>query len=413
VIEAIRRNRATIALVLLLAIGAVIAQVAANRDAAQRGGTILSSRDASPRGSLALALWLERLGYRVSQLAGAASTPDDTIRYLFVLRPTTRVTQTEARAVINWVRRGGTLVYVPSLVPTFGATGVDVGDGLGGELDVALKLASGANAATPRSAAPVLPFFTSPAGLSFVVADTGALGLGSDAWVPILEVPTAVPAQVVAAERRYGAGRAYAVASESFFDNAHLANADNAALVLNLLARGAGERVVAFDEYHHGEIAAPDLASAARASPWGWAVIYAALVTFLFALWSGRRFGPPLARERSPGRSAADYVTSFAGLLQRSPGSRGAAVAWAQAQYARLVRRELARAHGIRADLPAGDLARRLAERRPIDPIALAKHLTALDGPPLGQKQLLAELRQLEPILRTLVPLSSDQDRRS
>jgi Domain of unknown function (DUF4350) len=413
VIEFLRRNRATIALVLLLVIGAIIAQVAADRDASQRGEAVLSSRDASPRGSLALALWLERLGYRVSQLAGAVSTPDDTIRYLFVLRPTTRLTQTEARAIVNWVRRGGTLVYVPSLIPTFGATGVDVGDGLGSELDVALQVASGASTATPRSAAPVLPFFTSPAGSSFVVADTGALTLGADAWVPLLQVPTAGPAQIVAAERRYGAGRAYAVASAGFFDNAHLANADNAALVLNLLARGAEERVVAFDEYHHGEIAATDLASVVRASPWGWAMIYATLVTLLFGLWSGRRFGPPLARESLPGRSAADYVTSFAGLLQRSPGSRGAAVAWAQAQYARLVRRELARAHGIRADLPAGDLASRLAERRPIDPTALAEHLTALDGPPLGQRQLLAELRQLEPILRTLVPLSSDQDRRS
>lgn len=402
----LRRNREIVALVLLLVLGAVVAQVAANRDAAGRQGPILSSRDANSTGALALALWLERLGYRVTQLEGSRSSPDDTVRYLFVLKPANRFSRADASAVINWIRRGGTLLYVPSIVPSFGSVGVGPGDGLGAEINLGLSggLRGGDSAARPANA--VLPFFETPPGSRFSVADPWTLDLKDSAWVPLIDLATTGTSQVIAAERRYGAGRVYAVASASFFDNAHLAEADNFALVLNALARGADERVVAFDEYHHGEMAAPDLVSALRVSPVGWAIAYAAIATFLFALWSGRRFGPPVARVGQAGRSAADYVTAFAGLLQHGPGARGATIAWAQAQYARLVRRELARAHGVRADLPAGDLARLLADRRPIDPVELAAHLVALGGPPVGEGRLLAEMRGLEPILRTLVPHS-------
>ncbi len=52
-------------------------------------------------------------------------------------------------------------------------------------------------------------------------------------------------------------------------------------------------------------------------------------------------------------------------------------------------------------------LGRRPLPGRPIGQMALAEHVTALDGPPLGEKRLLDELRELEPILRVLVPPAS------
>jgi hypothetical protein len=76
-------------------------------------------------------------------------------------------------------------------------------------------------------------------------------------------------------------------------------------------------------------------------------------------------------------------------------------VDWVQQQYAGLLRRRLARLLGVRADLPGEDLARLLAERRPVDREELAGHLAALDGPPLGQRALLTHVRAVEQILRT------------
>jgi hypothetical protein len=405
----LRRNHAMVALVLLLGFGAVVAQLGAERNEPANGGPPLASRDAGPNGSLALALWLDRLGYRVTTLAGATSTPDDAIGDLFVLEPAEPFSASDARAVLDWVRRGGTLVYVPGPLAAVEASDFALGDQLGTALDVRLQVAPGPGSADVRPAVPSLPFFDAPRGTRFTASGPWILALGTDAWVPLLELPSGSSrgntTPVVAAERRYGSGRAYAVSAPSFFDNTHLSEADNASLVLNILARGGANRVVAFDEYHHGEITAPDLAAAVRGSPWGWALIYGATLTFIFAVWSGRRFGPPLIRERQPGRSTADYVTAFAGLLQRNPGKGGTTITWAQGEYRRLVRRALARAHGVRADLPAGELARILAERRPIDAAELARGLGALDGPPLGERRLLAELRSLEAVLRKLVAL--------
>ncbi len=402
----LRRHREFVALALLLLLGAVVAQIASSAST-PAGGPTLASEDASPAGSLALALWLEQLGYRVTRLQDDRSTPDDSIRYLFILRPTLRFSQEDASAVVNWVRRGGTLVYVPAFVPDVGASGPVPGDGLSSSLNLTLEAAPNANATGSSPASPVIPFFVDPPASRFRYDGFWALRLDNAAWVPLVDLDPTNATSVIAAERRYGSGRVFAVASDAFFSNAHVGDDDNSTFVLNVLARGAEQRTVAFDEYHHGITAATDLLTGLRGVPVGWAIAYGALVTFGFAVWSGRRFGPPVTRPRPPGRSAADYVSAFAGLLQRGPGKPGAAIAWSQTQYARLVRRSLSRAHGVRADLPAGDLARLLADRRPIDAAALARHLTAIDAPARGEGKLLAEMRELEPILQTLVPPST------
>jgi hypothetical protein len=242
-----------------------------------------------------------------------------------------------------------------------------------------------------------LSFFTAPAASSFAVHDPTVLDLRDDAWVPLVRDASA--GGIIVATRQLGLGRVYVATTDALFSNAHLADADNAALVLNVLARLPPRADVVFDEYHHGEASAPDLARVALASPWGWAILYAALASFVFVLWAGRRFGPALVTPRAPGRSAADYVTAFAGLLQRQAAAGSDARGWAQHRYARHVRQRLARAHGLRADLPPTDLARLLAERRPIDAGALARSLAALDGSNLTERALLARIRELEPIL--------------
>jgi hypothetical protein len=179
------------------------------------------------------------------------------------------------------------------------------------------------------------------------------------------------------------------------FSNLGIAAQDNEAFVLNILARHPGRRAAAFEEYHHTVLERPDLADTIRTSPWGWSLIYAALIGGIFLVWGGRRFGPALVQERVMARSGGDYVVAFAGLLQKAR-----AVGWVQEQYAGLVRRRLARELAVRADLSVDDLARLLGERRNVDAPALTEQLRALEGPPLGQRALLHTVRSVEQMLR-------------
>ncbi|MBI4492987.1 MAG: DUF4350 domain-containing protein [Chloroflexi bacterium] len=387
-IRLLLRHRAPLMLALLLLGGAVAAQSAAGCDQRSLGGRLLSSRDACPAGALALALWLDQLGYQVGRMEGLAASPDESTELLFVLRPTRRFDRAEARATLDWVRRGGVLVYVPSMLPGEGAAPGLPSDGLADELALALRFGP-----MVERVAPSFPFFSAPPGSRFVVQSSSGLELRDDTWLPLM----GDGGRVLAAARLLGRGRVYAAASEALFTNQGLGEDDNATFLLNVLARHPTLRAVAFDERHHGIIEPPDLAGVVRSSPWGWALMYAAAVSFGFLVWGGRRFGPALVPERTPRRSSGEYVTAFAGLLQRAR-----AADWAQAQYTHLLRRHLARTLGVRADLPAADLARRLAERWPIDSAGLAERLAALDRPRLGERGLLVHVRALEQMLRVL-----------
>lgn len=377
------RHRATVMLAALLVIGAVAGQLAADRG---RSGPPLASDSSTEGGALALAMWLQDMGYRVERLDGSASL--DGVDLLFVLEPLRRFDRPEAQVVLDWVRRGGVLVYVPggSVLRTISPEAP--GDGLSDDLEIGASFGPRVNRARPA-----VPFFTHPPGSDFAVNSPRFLEPRTDAWAPLL----VAEGRVLAASRRLDAGYVYAASSAPLFANEGIARADNAAFMLNLLARHAPRQGVGFEEYHHSLIARPSLIDEMRTSPWGWAVGYAAIVAFAFLVWGGRRFGPAVVPEAQPRRSAAEYIVSFAGLLQKAR-----AAEWVQRQYATLVRRRLGRALGVRADAPAPDLARLAGERRLIDAAALGEHLAALDGPPLGERALLARVGSLEVILGEL-----------
>lgn len=385
---ALARHRAAALLALLMVAGAVAAQVAADRDRTRSEGPALSSRDAGGSGALGLSLWLQRLGYQVRQVEGTQSVPDDSIDVLLVLRPTQRFDQDQIRSLRAWLDEGGVLVYLPGFIASAAAIPPLSGDGLSDIIEVGRRI--GPLAERGEAA---LPFFTVPPAAEFALRSDAALELWNDAWVPLI----VGGGRTFAATRQYGSGRVYALGAEALLANDGVAHLDNPALLLNILERYPAARSIGFDEYHHGVISAPDFFDAARSSPWGWAIAYASVATFGFAVWGGRRFGPPVVPVRSPARSTGDYVTAFSGLLQRARAAN-----WAQAHYAQLIRRGLARSHGIRADLPATSLASLLAARRAFDSDALAEHLTVLDGRPVGERALLGRVRSVERILRTL-----------
>lgn len=381
-----RRNRLWALLAILVFSGAVVAQVVAEHNRST-GGPGLSSTDPAPGGTLALALWLEELGYQIARIEDRSPGADEA-DVVFVLAPVRPLDEAEVEALLAWVRRGGLLVYTPSSGTLTSLLGGSAGaDRLLRRVGSQLTIGPGVDEAGPS-----LPFFRSPPAASFRVGTFWSLG-GEEPWVPLVEGS----GQVIVATRALGEGRVYVSASGAFFSNDGIERADNHALVLNALRRHPHVRSVAFDEYHHQVIERPSLAAAARGSPWGWAAAYAAGLSFLFLVWGGRRFGPAVVTEQMAARSAGDYVAALGGLLQRAR-----ALDWAQRQYASLTRRRLGRILGVRPDLPAADIVGLAASRRAVDTDAMAEHLVALDGAPLGQRDLLARVRAMEHLIHGL-----------
>jgi len=370
-----RRHGALALLVLLVVAGALIAQGAA---AEGPRGIALSSADSDAQGALALASWLQEIGYRVSR---------DGVRnaqVAFVLEPVRAYDLEEARGLLAWVEAGGTLVYVPSRLD-LPRMFIEPGraDHLQQALGLQVKTGQYVDEAEGWEA-----FFKQPYGRRFQVRTFRRLESSDNAWLPIITSPGTSGA--IALTRQMGAGRIYATSAESLLDNAGIGQWDNRSFVLNILARQGGQNV-GFEQDHHSLIGRPQLIDVARSSPWGWGVAYAALVTFLFLLWGGRRFGPVLAPDRPPARGTGEYATAFAGLLQRAR-----AAGWAQTEYARIFRTRLARRLGASPDVPAERLAGLYGERYRRDPGLIADPLQALEGRPLGERALLSQVRQLE-----------------
>jgi hypothetical protein len=381
-IATLRRRRTLVMIVMLALNAAVAAQVIADRTR-EHGGPALSSADADSSGALGLARWLESLGYRVERMPESAAL--DSADVLLILQPVRRFDEDEARGIEDWVRRGGVLVYSPSFAVLGGLFPSPGSDGLSERLGVRTRFRS-----QDEFADPVLPFFQAPRAARFRVQESRSLDLDGS-WAPLVQRED----RVYAATRQLERGRLYVATPAALFSNGSIRDADNATFMLNVLARHSRGGAVTFEEAHHHLVERPDLAVAMRSSPWGWGVVYATLLAFVFLLWGGRRFGPAVVPDAAPRRSAGDYIVAFAGLLQRAR-----AAGWVQVQYAGLVRRRLARLIGVRPDLPGADLARMLAERRQVDAADLAGHLSALDGPPMKESALLGRVRAVEAILK-------------
>lgn len=378
------RHRAVLTLGALLIAGAVAAQLLSERGTSE--GPPLSSRDSRPSGALALALWLERLGYGVERLENGPSPDLTSNSMLFILEPIRGFSRLEGEAILSWVRRGGALVYIPG----FARTLEQISPGLAPEVlndQLGITAPFGPHI---QEARPTLPFFTVPFASLFLVDTRRSVSLHDEAWVPLI----AEEGRVVAATRPFDGGRVYVATSDALLSNHQIGQGDNPAFVLNILARHPDVRTVVFEEAHHA-VEAPGLMAEMRASPWGWAVIYASMLTAVFLFWAGRRFGPPVVAVREPARSTGEYVAAFAGLLQRTR-----ATAWTQSQLAQVFRRRLARQLGVRAELSATDIADVLADRYAINEETFVGSLNALDGAPLDERQLLIHVRGLEEALR-------------
>ena len=288
-----------VATILTIAVLGLAVLVGANAQGQRRTASVF---DQTSGGASDLRALVEALGARTVILQGERFAPRESgASVVFLLGATEFVDEEDVTAARAFLQNGGTLVVATdagfaetALLRAFGA---DLsGRALSSEYDTTSVLAA-------------------PARANRIVLDRGAtLGLG-DRWSPVARVGE----QTIAAMTREGRGTVVLVSSLAPFVNALLGEGDNSRFALSLAASGFGAgHSVGFDEYHHGAHPSPELLAVLERTWLGRALLVVAGIVFVYLLWSGRRFGPPLPADPRPPRSSLDYVRGFAGLVRRS-----------------------------------------------------------------------------------------------
>lgn len=359
------------AIIAVAALAILFATTTAPSASTSRSGSVY---DEGPGGAAALRRYLEAMGARTATIQGTSFTPSDA-RVIFILGASEGVTDADVAKLRSFVRSGGTVVVATelgllerSLLDAFGmrVTGIAAGG--------THPLATAAFADPPARA---------------IAFDRG-VALGVPAGADVLATDGRAP---VLAAVREGEGLFVAAGSLWPFVAAGLDDADNARVVLALARPAIGAGTVAFDEYHHGLHPTSDVLVLLQATWPGRALVFAAVVTFLYLALSGRRLGRPLPLVVRPARSSLEYVRGFAGLVRRS--GRGEI---ARRRLRTDLRRALAREFGLDPGMPFERVLVAVAASD-VDRAARAGALDAALAHPLRDDRLLRTVRDIEQLL--------------
>jgi hypothetical protein len=312
---------------------------------------------------LALYDWTRGLGYDSRRLEYRTFGLEERDAALVILNPEQPINRTQSRQILDWVEQGGTLVFADDRTAIFGASNALLDD---------LKFATRVYSTTQliQQAAPAQPALDQPPTGTVTVQTGRMLVPGRDDYVTLLGVPDAVLIVGI----KQGSGYIYLSATSYPFTNEGLRNAENAALVLNMLRRVPAGGRIQFDEYHHGFFTPPSTSKILLGSPWGWAGAYAVAVIALYLILSGRRFGRPVPlKEEVVRRSSAEYIESMADLFQRG-GKRG----YILGHYHTAFKRALARKDGINPQIDDAEFVRELARARDVNEQEVLALLTRL-----------------------------------
>jgi hypothetical protein len=317
---------------------------ASNAETLPRGTTL----SAAPRGSLALSQWLEAEGYGVERVREFPFTGDG-LAALFVIVPEVKeISDENAADIAGFVERGGTLILVTD--------GDDGTDALQRALDLAIVQGRSGTGATATPDGPTLarppvatialqsPAFARPT----MQADPRFLARASSENGPAVATMTR------------GKGRVHVVTGPYPLSNAGLPEADNLALVQNLLAGLPPGGRIGFDEYHHGYGLGANIADLALRSPWGWALFYLAGLTLVALVLGGRRFGRPLPAPPAPPQAPAAYARAL-GNQWRTHNQR----AFAQGHIAERLKHDLAASLSLDPATDDASFLTALSARRP------------------------------------------------
>ncbi|MBV9603083.1 MAG: DUF4350 domain-containing protein [Chloroflexi bacterium] len=262
-----------------------------------------SSASAQPDGALALYTWLGDLGGQTQRLSDTAIDPSAST--VVILEPPAILDQATRDALDAFTDRGGTIVLAGDSLPWLISART-----LGVTVEPAAQQASTA---------------TTPDGLSLPLTSRYRLRAGAAGAEPLL---LRDDGDWVGLNMPYRDGNLIVIASPEPLTNAGLADDATARFVFRELvspAIGSGQSV-AFDEidrsgFGSGTAAGtPNMAQLLFQTSPGRAILYAAVLTFVFLVLAGRRLGPPVylrSAADSP-RTMYEHVQMLANLYRRA-----------------------------------------------------------------------------------------------
>jgi hypothetical protein len=343
----VRRALPWVAVVL----GVALVVAVAGRGAEE--GNPLDPASPGPLGTKGLVEVLRGLGGRVTVSAGQPGTGTDTALLL-----SDDLTPQRRQGLLDWVRRGGTLVVAD---PSSGVTRVEpVGSTRVGLLDAEIER---------RCAVPALrdaERVAAPGGVVFEIPEgQGAPGNRPDATQACF--PRNDGAWLLV--QPLGGGTVVRLGGASALVNQELGEADNAILLASLLVPVEGTAVQVLQPplpgggtAGLGDLIAPRVRLAL------WQLV---LAFVLLALWRARRLGRPVAEPQPVQLPGAELVVAVGNLLQRAKG-RGQAAGLLTDD----LRRSLAERLGLPPSTPADQVADTVAERTGIPRERVLRTLT-------------------------------------
>jgi hypothetical protein len=366
---------------LILLVLALLTIIAASQTSIGENLPPLSSFSSAPSGSKALRLWLEGLGFNVSNQPPVEFLISPDTKAIIMLQPFSYLllSDKEWEIIDGWVNEGGKLFIV--------------GDGLG----ISIVFEHFGFSALPlienqESLFAYSPHLSSPPQTQAATAYVKAYFQSDrDDYLTLVAVEEG-PVTVA-----FDQGEGWVVLSTAIypFSNQGLKEPGNPELVLNTLALIDEWSTIWIDEWHHGQIGNNTELSGPidwlKYTPTGRALLFVVGVLFLGLVLSGRMFGKPVPIPKEISRRPElEYVSSMANLKRR--------IAHRQEvleSYHRALKRELSRRYRIDPELEDREYVEELSQYNPtIDAAAL------LD--------LLDRLRQDKVSEQTMIRLASE-----
>ncbi len=370
--------------------------------------------DDTPLGGKGLRLLLQALNYPVKRAdAPLRAMPRDAAVWL-LLDPKARFSRREAGALLAWVRRGGTLVWVASPWPAR----MSLSEGYLG-LSVGIKNLQDALGVQPGSELSVMaqqqkqllpPLFPLNRGAASIYWSGVRNATASDGIVtmtrPHLEI-AGTPAGTQLARIEIGAGRIIVAPDALLFTNYALSKADNAVLVTNLVRVHTGDsapNAIYFDERHHGEEtfwgekSPPGLMYYLWQPPLRYAVLQLLGAALLWWALAGRRLGAPVPLpEAEPVTRASLFALAMGALFQKVNRPRAAATTVGDN-----FRRDLTRRLGMSVSDADAAIAERAAAATGLPARTIDRLLLRAKAPAEHEADVLSDAQEMEIVLRKL-----------
>ncbi len=380
---------------------------------AQKGGDQAQNlpraqyNDASPLGGKGLRLMLQRLGYDVHlQNEPLQKMPKDA-RVWVLLDPETRFSQHEADLLIDWVRRGGTLVWACAPGATDFSWNTNAGDGTAHALLCKKLDVQSSTGFTPDSAPlPVLTSLTPSSANEYWYGVQNATASADTFTInrSYLEL-AGTPAGCELARMTVGNGQIFIAPDALMFTNYALNKPDNAVLATNLIRLHAPNGGVYFDERDYsgdkGTAAAtgePDLGDYLWRPPVRWAILQLLGALLLWWALAGRRLGAPVPLpEQEPVTRASQFAQAMGGLFRKA--NRPQAIARTIGDQ---FRREMTSRVGLPLDASDDLVAERVAQATGLPTQMIDRLLLRAKAPDDREPNILSDVQEMEIVLRAL-----------